>query len=123
MPRLSIETGGAVEEINMKRLFGFVLVCALVAVPALAASNSQTVTIFGAVQVGSATLPAGEYKITWTGSGATAQVTLQKKGVPPVTVPARVVEEKHNHNGVSTNSQDGKEVLQTILLSNVSLVL
>jgi hypothetical protein len=107
----------------MKRLFGFLFVCALLAVPALAANKPQTVNIPAAVQVGTTQLPAGDYKVTWTGSGSSAQVTLAKKGVAPVTVPAKVVEQKNVHKGVSTSTQDGKQVLQTILLSNVNLVL
>jgi hypothetical protein len=107
----------------MKRFFGLVLACTLLAVPALAANNTQTVNIPGAVQVGSSTLPAGDYKVTWTGTGDSAQVTLAKKGVPSVTVPAKVVEQKHSFNGVSTSTVGGKDVLHTIILSNVSLVL
>jgi curli biogenesis system outer membrane secretion channel CsgG len=107
----------------MKRLFGYIIVCALLAVPAFAAKNSQTVTIPTAVQVGSTALPAGDYKVSWTGSADSAQVTLAKKGVAPVTVPAKVVEQKNDHSGVSTGTQEGKQVLQTILLSDVKLVL
>jgi hypothetical protein len=113
----------AVEEKIMKRLFGAILACALFAVPAMAAKNSQTVTIPTTVQVGSTVLPAGDYKVSWTGSGDSAQVTIAKKGVAPVTVPAKVVEQKNDHSGVSTGTQDGKAVLQTILLSGVKLVL
>jgi hypothetical protein len=111
------------EEKIMKRLFGVILGCTLLAVPALAAKNSQTVTIPTAVQVGSTVLPAGDYKVSWTGSGDSAQVTIAKKGVAPVTVPAKVVEQKNDHSGVSTGAQDGKAVLQTILLNDVKLVL
>jgi len=107
----------------MKRIFGFVLASVLLSVPALAASNSQTVKFPGALQVGSAVLPAGDYKVTYTGTGADAKVTIEKKGVPTLTVPAKVVEQKHDHVGVSTNAQGDKEILQTIFLSNVSLVL
>ena len=105
----------------MKRFLGFMFVCTLLAVPAFAAKNSQTVNIPSAVQVGSTTLPAGEYKVTWTGSGATGQGTLAKKGITPVTVPAQVVEQKNSHSGVSINTEGGKGVLKAILLSNVSL--
>jgi hypothetical protein len=111
------------KEINMKRIFGFVFACILLSVPALAASNSQTVSISSAVQVGSTQLPAGEYKVSWTGSGDSAQVTLSKKGVQPVTVPAKVVEQKHDHTGVTTDTKGDKEILQVIFLSRVSLVL
>jgi hypothetical protein len=105
----------------MKRFFGFVIVCTLLSVSALAASNSQTIKLTDAVQVGSTVLPAGDYKISWTGTGAGAQVTLLKKGLPPVTVPATVVEQKNNHTGISTDSQSGKNVLKSIILNNVSL--
>ena len=65
----------------------------------------------------------GDYKVSWTGTGASAKVTLEKKGIPSVTVPATVVEQKNNHTGISTDSQSGKEVLKSIILSNVSLTL
>ncbi|MDR3727828.1 MAG: hypothetical protein P4K86_12375 [Terracidiphilus sp.] len=107
----------------MKRFFGFVIVCILFSVSALAASNSQTIKFNGAVQVGSTVLPAGDYKVSWTGTGASAKVTLEKKGIPSVTVPATVVEQKSNHIGISTDSQSGKDVLKSIILSNVSLTL
>jgi hypothetical protein len=106
----------------MKRFLGFIFVCSLLAVPSFAAKNSQTVMIPSAVQVGSTALPAGEYKVTWTGSGATAQVTLAQKDLAPVTVPVKIVEQKNNHNGVSINTEGGKGVLKAILLSNISLV-
>jgi hypothetical protein len=123
MLRVFRTMGGAIEEINMKRIFGFVLACAILSIPALAASNSQTVSLPHAVQVGSSQLPAGDYKVTWTGSGDSAQVTLAKKGVQSVTVPAKVVEQKHDHTGVTTNSKGDKEVLRVIFLGNVSLIL
>ncbi len=107
----------------MKRFIGFVIVCTLLSVSALAASNSQTIKLSGAVQVGSTVLPAGDYKISWTGTGANAKVTLEKRGLPPVTVPATVVEQKNNLTGISTESQSGKDVLKTIILRNVSLSL
>ena len=123
MLRRFLSNGGAIEEKNMKRLFGFVFVCTLLAVPAFAATKSQTVQLPTAVQVGSTVLPAGDYKVTWTGTGTSAQVTLAAKGLATVTVPAKVVEQQNNHSGISTSTQGGKEVLQTILLSNVNLVL
>ena len=92
----------------MKRIFGFVLVCSLLAVPALAANKSQTVTVPVTVQVGSTVLPGGDYKVTYTATGTAAQVTLASKGVASVTVPAKVVEQKNSHPGVSTGTQDGK---------------
>ena len=107
----------------MKRFLGFVFVSTLLAVPALAANQSQTVKFPTSVQVGATQLPAGDYKVTWTASGTDAKVTLTKKGVAPVTVPAKIVEQKNYNQGVSTSTEDGKQVLRTILLSNVNLVL
>jgi hypothetical protein len=123
IPRIFRSTNEVFEEIRMKRFIGFAIVCTLLSVSALAASNSQTIKFSDTVQVGSTVLPAGDYKVTWTGTGASAQVTLLKKGVPPVTVPATVVEQKNNHTGISTDSQSGKNVLKTIILNNVSLTL
>jgi hypothetical protein len=40
-----------------------------------------------------------------------------------VTVPAKVVDQKHDNNGVTTNTQGGANVLVTINLAKVSLVL
>lgn len=105
----------------MKRLIGFVIVCTLLSVSAVAASNSQTIKFSGAVQVGSTVLPAGDYKVSWTGTGSSAKVTLEKTGMPSVTVPATVVEQKSDHTGISTDSQSGKDVLKSIILKNVSL--
>jgi len=107
----------------MKRIFGFVLALTFLSIPAFAASNSQTVSLPTAVQVGSTQLPAGDYKVTWTGTGDGVQVTLAKKGVQPVTVSAKVVEQKHDHTGVTTNAIGGKDVLTVIFLSKVSVVL
>lgn len=106
----------------MRRFLGLFFICALLFVPAWAAKNSQNVTLTASVQVGSTQLPAGEYKVSWTGTGDSAKVTLAKKGAAPVTVPAKVVDQKNDHTGVATATQGGKEVLQAILLSNVNLV-
>jgi len=105
----------------MKRFLGFAIFCALLAIPAVAAGNSQKVNLPGAVKVGSTVLPAGEYKISWTGAEASAQVTFEKKGVPTLTVTGKVVKQKNDHNGVSTSTQGDKEILQQILLSDVSI--
>jgi hypothetical protein len=107
----------------MKRLLGFAIMVTFLCVPAFAAKNSQTVKLPASVTVGSIQVPAGDCKVTWTGSGTSAQVTLSENGKTLVTVPAKVVEQKHNLNGVTTQVEGSTEVLQTINLSNVSLVL
>jgi hypothetical protein len=99
------------------------MLLALLSVPAFAAKNSQTVNLAAAVTVGSTQIPAGDCKVTWTGTGADAQVSLLRDGKTLVTVPAKVVDQKHDNNGVTTNTQGGANVLVTINLAKVSLVL
>ena len=106
----------------MKRFFGFALLLVLFSVPAFAGKNSDTVNIPSKVTVGTTQIPAGSYKLTWTGSGSDVQLTLAS-GKTLVTVPAKVVAEKNGATGVITNTESGAEVLRTIHLSKLSLVL
>ena len=108
----------------MKRFFGFVLSCAVLAIPLSAAPNSQKIVLPSATQVGTSVLPAGEYKVNWTeNANSGAQVTFEKSGVPSVTVSAKVVNQKNDHNGISVKNRDGKEILETIMLRKINLVL
>jgi len=107
----------------MKRFFGFALILVLFSIPALASKNSEKVTLSGTVKVGSTQLAAGEYKASWTGTGSSVQLTLTQNGKAVVSVPAKLVEENHNLNSVTTNTQGGVDFLQTIQLNHVSLVL
>jgi hypothetical protein len=107
----------------MKRLFGFAIILASLSVPAFAVKNSQNVAILDPVKVGSTQLPAGNYKVSWTGTGPNVQVTIEEKGKASVTVPAKVVEAKNGHIALLTNSVGGTNVLETIQLDNLSIVL
>ena len=107
----------------MKRLVSYALVSILLAAPAFAAKNSQSFSLPAPVSVGSTQLPAGDYKVTWTGTGPTVQVTLEQHGKAPVTVTAKMVEEKHDRNAYTVNHIGGVDQLETIQLSKVSLVL
>ena len=104
----------------MKRLFGYALMLALVTAPAFAAKNSQSVKFATAVQVGSTEIPAGDVKVTWSGTGDNVQVTLVGSG-KTVTVPAKLVEEKHAEKGYLVNNVGGSQQLESLHLSNVSL--
>ena len=106
----------------MKRLFGYALMLALVAAPAFAAKNSQSVNFATAIKVGSTEFPAGDVKVSWTGTGDKVQVTLTASG-KTVTVPAKLVEEKHTHKGYLVNQVGGSQQLEALQLSNVSLQL
>lgn len=107
----------------MKRFFGFAILLASLSVPAFAAKNSQSISINDPVTVGATQLPAGNYTVSWTGTGSNAQVTIAQKGKASVTVPAKVVEAKNGHVALLTNTVNGSAVLETIQLNNLSLVL
>ncbi len=104
----------------MKRLFGYALVLALATVPAFAAKNSQSFSLGQSVKVGSTEIPAGICKATWTGTGDTVQLTLSANG-KSITVPAKLVAEKHDHKGYIVSHQDGSDQLDSIQLNDVSL--
>lgn len=106
----------------MKRLFGYALMLALTAAPAFAAKNSQSVSLAQSVKVGSTEIPAGDVKVTWTGTGDSVQVTLAENG-KSITVPAKLVQEKNSHKGYVVSRINGDDQLQAIQLSNVSLQL
>jgi len=106
----------------MKRLFGYALMLALAAAPAFAAKNSQSVNLAQSVKVGSTEIPAGDLKVTWTGTGDTVQVTLAQNG-KTITVPAKLVAEKHDHKGYIVSRNNGSDQLETIQLKDISLQL
>ena len=106
----------------MKRFFEAAFIVALMSIPALAASNSQTVTFADSVKVGATELPAGDYKVSWTGTGSSVEVTIARKGAVTVTLQAKLVEQKHERSGVTTDSHSGANILQVIQLRQVSLV-
>lgn len=117
-----MQTNEAFEEKHMKRFFGFALMLVLLSVPAFAAKNSQNVSITDPIKVGSTQLPAGDYKVSWTGTGSSVQVTIEEKGKASVTVPAKIVEAKNGHVALLTNSVGGANVLETIQLNNLSII-
>lgn len=104
----------------MKRFLGYAAMLALLSAPAFAAKDSDTITISQPVTVGSTQLPAANYKVSWTGTGSSAQVTLVN-GKSVVTLPAKVVEQKNNVNSVLTQSKDGANILEGINLNKVTV--
>lgn len=107
----------------MKRHLAFALALASLSIPAFASKNSQNISLDQAVKVGSTQLPAGDYKVSWTGTGSATQVTIARKNGASVTVPAKLVDTKNGHTAVLTNHVGDANVLQSIELDNVSLVL
>ena len=106
----------------MKRLVSLILLSTLIAVTALAADGgSGKIRLDTAVKVGTTELPAGDYKVKWTGSGANAQVTLTQ-GKTTATVPAQVVEVRRNNDAFSTKSESGSRVLTETQFQKETLV-
>ena len=104
----------------MKRLIGYAAILALVFTPAFATNNSENITIPHPVTVGTTQLPAAQYKVTWTETGSNAKVTLTH-GTTVVTLPARIVQQKHNANTLRTDNKSGAIMLLGIDLSKVSV--
>jgi hypothetical protein len=108
----------------MKRLLSFALVLSSLSIPAFAAKNSQTITLANPVTVGSTKLPAGEYKLSWTGSAPDVQATLEQKDVQhpaTVTLPAKLVSEKHDRTQLTTNKQGDVLTLERVQMKDSTL--
>jgi hypothetical protein len=107
----------------MRRFASLIVLSTLIATAAFAAeSGSGKIRLDSAVKVGSTELPAGEYKVTWTSSGANSEVTLTQ-GKTKVTAPAQVVTVRRNNDAVATKSENGSRVLTEIQFQKETLVL
>ena len=105
----------------MKRFFGYAIILASLSIPAFAAKNAADITISSPVKVGTTQLPAGQYKVTWTGTGSAVQVTIAERGKASVTVPAKAVEEKNGRVAVLIDKVKGGDILQSIQLDKLTL--
>ncbi len=106
----------------MKRLIAVATILAALSLPALAAKNSQTVSIPSAVKAGATQLAPGDYDVTWTGTGADVQVTVTKNKKVITTFPAKLVQETNKNVGLETDSQTGTDVLHAIRMRNMTLI-
>ena len=105
----------------MKRLVGFASMLLLASAPLFAAGNKpQNVIIPENVAVGSTNVPAGAYKLAYTGTGPEVQVTLTQKGKTVVTFAAKALDAKNANPGVGIYTNSGVANLQTIFLEKVS---
>ena len=108
----------------MKQFLSLLILSAAVAVTAFAADGgSGTVRLDSAVKVGSTELPAGDYKVVWTGSGDNAQVTLKQGKKDVVTTSAQVVQVRRNQDAFATKNESGSRVLTEIQFHDQTLVL
>jgi hypothetical protein len=107
----------------MKRFFAIGFMMVLFSVSLHAADSSLKATLAAPTRVGTATIPAGECKITWVVNGGQAQLTFHSNGQKPITLPAQVVEEKSDTHGVEIDTVKGVQVLESVVLLNMKLVL
>jgi hypothetical protein len=106
----------------MNRLAAFASMLVLLAAPAFGKSTkTQTVVIPQSVQVGSTQLPAGTYKLAYTGSGSDVQVTLTQARKMVLTFAAKAVEQTNNPASVDVNTIAGVATLEAINLDKISL--
>ena len=84
--------------------------------------NSGTINFVTAVRVGTADLPAGEYKVSWTGPGDDAQVTF-KQGNTTATAKAKIVGTSNYEDSYATSMENGARVLRELQFGKTSLVL
>ncbi len=107
----------------MKRLLGLAIILCSLSLPAFAAKNTKTITFWENTKVGSTQVPAGDYKVSWTGADSNVQVTIARNGKTLATVPAKLVPANNEHVGMSTNTVNGVAVLESIQLDKFSLEL
>jgi len=106
----------------MKRSFGFAMMLTLLSAPAFAARNSQTVNIPEPMKAGNTQLAAGDYNVTWTGTGPNTQVTFTQNHKVLATVPAQLVVETNKNEAVAINLKGTVETLESIHMRNMTLV-
>ena len=102
--------------------FGVGLLALAFTFTAYAAQKPKTVDFGQAVRVGSTNLPAGPVKVSWTGTGSDAQLTLAAKGQSPITVPAQITDAKSTETAIGTIRVNGVDYLQEVDLNNLTIV-
>jgi hypothetical protein len=106
----------------MKRLVSFASVIVLLAAPAFGATANKpkTVVIPEKVQIGTTQVPAGTYKLEYTGTGTNVQVTLTQSKKTVATFAATAVDKKTANPGVNLITNAGVANLQSINLDKVT---
>lgn len=107
----------------MKRFFVSAVILCSLTVAAFAAKNSENLNVSRTMVIGTTKVAQGEYKVSWAGSDANLQLTITKNGKTVATAPAKMVQEKSGAVGVTTNTVNGAEVVDTILFRNFKFVI
>ena len=106
----------------MKNAFHLIVLFAAMTTP-LWAAKKGSVTIPQNVSVGSTHIAAGQYKVSFEGTGPDVKVTLTKSGGPPIVLEARLHPGDKGAAYVTLDTRNGATVLKEIELDGVLLVL
>ena len=79
------------------------------------------IQIYNTVHVGSTQLAPGEYEITWTGSGTSAEVTFSQGKKVIATVPAQLTQERSGYSSPALHTDSVSNTLIEVELPKVSL--
>jgi hypothetical protein len=110
----------------MKRIWriAFLILLTACSLPLTAARNSQGFNLPVDVQVGDLRIPQGQYNVAWTeASGSRVQLTLKAEGKKPITIPARLIAEKHAEAGITTFDENGRTYLQDFHTKDQTFIL
>ena len=86
-----------------------------------AGKNSATVNIHEKVTVGSTTLPAGEYKVSWTEWAADSKVTFARGKTTVAVIPATIVAKQNASVSVLTATKGSTLVLNGLRLKTADV--
>ena len=79
------------------------------------------IQIYKTVNVGSTQLAPGEYEITWTGSGTSAEATFSQGKKVIATVPAQLTQERSGYSSPALRTDSVSNTLTGVELPKVSL--
>ena len=79
------------------------------------------IQIYNTVNVGSTQLAPGEYQLTWTESGTSAEATFSQGKKVIATVPAQVTQERSAYSGPALHTDSVSNTLTGVELPKVSL--
>ena len=107
----------------MKSLASLLILLTTLTVALSAAdSGSGRIHLDNAVRVGATELPAGDYRVTWSGTADNAQVTL-KQGKTIATTTAQVRDVRRPNDGIGIKTENGSRVLTEIQFRDKTLLL
>jgi hypothetical protein len=99
---------------------GFVIAASLFFAGSAFAGEKASVRVYEDVKVNGKTIPAGNYQLTWEGTGSNVQVNIQKGKDIVATVPAAVETAKSSAEttGYSTRrADDGSKTITNVFFA------